>query len=99
MGRDVGSEEEDALGPLRQAKGRIASLDEAVTLAKVTPEEGRLRDLGRKLGVAKKELIALGRALMTSHNPALAVEAHDLAGEAEDAIRASQKEIKAALRD
>jgi hypothetical protein len=48
--------------------------------------------------VAKKELMALGRDLMTSQAPALAVEAHDLAGEVEDAIRASQKVIKAALR-
>jgi hypothetical protein len=66
MGRDVGSEKEDALGPLRRATGRIAGLNEAVNLAKITPEEGRLRDLSRKLGVAKKELMALGRELMMS---------------------------------
>jgi molybdenum-dependent DNA-binding transcriptional regulator ModE len=86
MGRDVCSEEKDALGPLRWALGRIASLNEAVTQAVVTPEEGRLRDLGRKLGVAKKELMALDRDMMTSQAPALALEAHDLAREAEDVI-------------
>jgi hypothetical protein len=59
MGRNVGSEKENALGPLRRAMGRIASLNEAVVLAKAAPEEGRLRDLGRKLGVAKKELVML----------------------------------------
>jgi hypothetical protein len=33
-----------------------------------------------------------------SQDPSLAAEAHDLAGEAEDAIRAGQQEVKAALR-
>jgi hypothetical protein len=39
-GRDVGTEEDDALGPLRRAMGRIAGLNEAVNLAKAAPEEG-----------------------------------------------------------
>jgi hypothetical protein len=97
IGRDVGSEEEDALGPLRRALGRTANLSEAVAHVVPEPEEG-LRDLGRKLGVAKKELMALSRDLMISQPPALAVEAHELASEAEEAIRAGQKAIKAALR-
>jgi hypothetical protein len=98
IGRDVGSEEEDALGPLRRALGRIANLSEAVAQAVPEPEEGGLRDLGRKLGVAKKELVALSRDPMISQPPALAAEAHALASEAEEAIRAGQKVIKAALR-
>jgi hypothetical protein len=98
MGRDVGSEEEDALGPLRRAMGRIASLNEAVNLAKAAPEEGQLRDLGRKLGMAKKELMVLGRDLVMNQVPTLAAETHDLAGKAEDAIRAGQMVVKAALR-
>ncbi len=98
MDRDVGAKGEDTLGPLRRAMGGVANLIEAVNLAKDSPEEGGLRDLGRKLGVAKKELMALGRDLMTSQGPALAAEAHDLAGEAEDAIRSRQKVIRSALR-
>jgi hypothetical protein len=98
IGRDVGSEEEDALGPLRQALGRIANLSEAVAHVVPEPEEGGLRDLGRKLGVAKKELMALSRDLIISQPPALAVEAQQLASKAEEAIRAGQKAIKAALR-
>jgi hypothetical protein len=78
--------------------GRVANLIEAVNLAKDSPEEGRLRDLGRKLGVAKKELMALGRDLMMSQGPALAAEAHHLAGEAEDTIRIGQRVIRTALR-
>jgi hypothetical protein len=62
------------------------------------PEEGGLRDLGRKLGVVKKELMALNRELMVSQPPAMAVEAHELASEAEEAIKAGQKAIKTALR-
>jgi hypothetical protein len=76
---DVGSKEEDALGPLRRAMGRIAGLNEAVNLAKAAPEEGQLRDLGRKLGVSKKELMALGRVLVTNQVPTQASEAHFLA--------------------
>ncbi len=98
IGRDVGSEGEDALGPLRQALGRIAGLSEAVAQGLSEPEEGGLRDLGGRLGIAKKELMALSRELMVSQPPALATEAHELAGEAKEVIRAGQKAIKAALR-
>jgi hypothetical protein len=98
MGRDMGSEEEDALGPLRRAMGRIAGLSEAINQPKAAPEEGMLMDLGRKLGVAKKELMALGRDLVASQAPSLAAEAHNLVGEAEDAIRTGQGVIKTALR-
>jgi hypothetical protein len=98
IGRDVGSEEEDALGPLRRTLGRIASLSEAVAHGMSEPEEGGLRDLGRKLGIVKKELMALSRELMVSQPPALAAEAHKLASKAEEAIRAGQKAIKVVLR-
>jgi hypothetical protein len=97
-GKDVANKEEDVLGPLRRAMGRIASLSEAVNVAKAAPEEGELRDLGRKLGLAKRELMALGRDLMMSQVPTLAAKAHDLAKEAGDAIKSGQKEIKVALR-
>jgi hypothetical protein len=46
-GRDVANEKENALGPLRRTIGKVASLNEA----KGAPEEGGLRDLGRKLGM------------------------------------------------
>jgi hypothetical protein len=98
MGRVVGTEGEDALGPLRQALGRIASLDEAVTSGVVEPEEGGLRDLAKRLGAVKKELMALGRGLMVSQPPASAMEVHELVSKAEEAIRSSQRTIKAALR-
>jgi hypothetical protein len=46
--------------------GRVASLNEAINAAinaaKGAPEEGGLRDLGRKLGMARKELMAPGRS-------------------------------------
>jgi hypothetical protein len=96
--RDVGAEGEDALGPLRRVLGKIASLSKAVTHGVSEPEEGGLRDLGRRLGASKKELMVLNRELMVSQPPALAVEAHELASEAKETIKASQKTIKAALR-
>jgi hypothetical protein len=58
--RDVANEEEDALDPLRRVMGRIASLNEAVNVAKSAPEEGELRDLGPEAGVGKKGADAAG---------------------------------------
>ncbi len=97
-GRDVANEEKDGLGPLRRAMGKVTSLKEAINGAKGVPEEGGLRDLGQKLGKAKRELMSLGRDLITSQDPSLAAEAHELVGEVEDTIRTDQREIKAALR-
>jgi hypothetical protein len=42
--------------------------------------------------------MALSRELIVSQPPASAMEAHELINEAEEAIRSSQKIIKAALR-
>jgi hypothetical protein len=42
IGRDVGTEGEDALVPLRQVLGRVDSLGEAVILGVSEPEEGEL---------------------------------------------------------
>ncbi len=96
--RDVGNEKEDALGLLRKAIGKLAGLNETVSKAKNALEEEGLYDLGRKLGAARKELMSLGRVLIMSQDPSLAAEAHDLVGEAEDAVRVGQQEVKAALR-
>jgi hypothetical protein len=87
-GRDVANEKEDALGPLRRAMGKVASLSEAVSKAKNMPEEEGLHDLGQKLDVTRRELMLLGWVLIMSQDLSLAAEAHDLVGEAEDAIRA-----------
>jgi hypothetical protein len=54
IGRDVGTEGMDALGPLRRVLGRVASLGKAVTLGVSEPEEGGLRDLAKRLGAVKK---------------------------------------------
>jgi hypothetical protein len=42
--------------------------------------------------------MSLGQVLIMSQDLSLAAEAHDLAGEAEDTIRAGQQEVKVALR-
>jgi hypothetical protein len=62
------------------------------------PEEEELRDLAKKLGVAKKELMAMGRDLMVNQPAATATEAHELISEAGEAIKVSREMIKAALR-
>jgi hypothetical protein len=62
------------------------------------PSEERLRDLARKLGAAKKEIMAMNRCLMVGQSATLATEAHELASEAGEAIKASRETIKAALR-
>jgi hypothetical protein len=97
-GNDVASKKEDALGPRKRAMGRVAGLNEAINMAKAAPEKGGLWDLGRKLELAKKELMALGRDQMLSQVPSLEAEAHDFVREAEDALRSGQREVKTALR-
>jgi hypothetical protein len=93
----VASEKEDNLGPVRRVMGKVASLNKAIKWAKGTTEEGELRDLGRKLGVARKELMSLGWVLIMSQDPSLVSEAHELFGEVENAIRTSLQDVKAAL--
>jgi hypothetical protein len=78
--------------------GRVAGLNKAINRAKSAPEKAGLCYLGRKLGMAKRELMVLGQDLTMSQAPSLAAEAHKLVREAEDPIRSSQGEIKAALR-
>jgi hypothetical protein len=76
----------------------VAALSEAVTRGVQEPNEEELRDLARRLGAVKKELMAMGRDLMVNQPAATTSEAHELIGEAEEAIKANQKTIKAALR-
>jgi hypothetical protein len=89
---------EDSLGPLRKAIGVVTHLTEAVAEEVQDPSEERLRDLARKLGAAKKEIMAMNRSLMVGQSASLATEAHELASEAGEAIKASRETIKAALR-
>jgi hypothetical protein len=76
----------------------VAHLTEAVAKEVQDPSEERLRDLARKLGAAKKEIMAMNRSLMVGQSANLATEAHELASEAGEAIKASRETIKAALR-
>jgi hypothetical protein len=89
---------DDALGPLRKAVGGVAMLTEAVAKEVLEPDEERLRDLARKLGAAKKEIMAMDRSLVVGQPANLATEAHKLASQAGEAIKASRETIKAALR-
>jgi hypothetical protein len=59
LGVNPASGPDDALGPLRRAIGKIATLNEAVTKGVQEPDEEELRDLAKKLGTAKKELMAM----------------------------------------
>jgi hypothetical protein len=94
--RTRASTKEDALSPLRRAVGKVVGLNEAIARMEDAPEEEGLRALGRELSKVKKELMSLGRILMMSQDPSLAAGAHELAGEAEDAIGASQQKVRAA---
>jgi hypothetical protein len=89
---------EDSLGPLRKAVGAATHLTEAVTKEVQDPSEERLRDLARKLGAAKKEIMAMSRSLMVGQSASLATEANRLANDAGEAIKSSRETIKAALR-
>jgi hypothetical protein len=92
------SKPEDSLGPLRKAIGAATLLAEAVTKEVQDPSEERLRDLARKLGAARKEIMAMSRSLMVGQSASLAAEAHGLANDAGEVIKSSRETIKAALR-
>jgi hypothetical protein len=98
FGKDPASRPDDVLGPLRKAIGKVAALTEAVTKGVQEPDEEGLRDLARKLGTVKKEIMTMNRSLVVGQPASLATEAHELASEAGEAIRASRETIKAALR-
>jgi hypothetical protein len=98
FGEGARTAEEDALGPLRRAIGKVAVLSEAATKGVVEPDEMELRNLAKKLGAIKKELMTMGRELMVNQSAAIATEDHELVSEAEEAIRVNQRTIKAALR-
>jgi hypothetical protein len=76
----------------------MASLTEAVAKGVQEPDEEELRDLARKLGTVKKEIMALNRGLVVGQPAIIATEANELAGEAWEAIKASRETIKVALR-
>jgi hypothetical protein len=88
----------DSLGPLRKAVGAATHFAEAVTKEVPDPSEERLRDLARKRGAAKKEIMAMSRSLMVGQSASLATEANRLANDAGEVIKSSRETIKAALR-
>ncbi len=95
---DPASKPEDSLGPLRKAIGAATHLAEAVTKEVQDSSEERLWDRARKLGAAKKEIMAMSRSLMVGRSASLATEAHGLASDAGEVIKSSRETIKAALR-
>jgi hypothetical protein len=60
---------EDSMAPLRRAIDAATHLTEAVAKEIQDPSEERLRDLARKLGTAKKEIMGLSRSLMVGRGP------------------------------
>jgi hypothetical protein len=88
----------DSLAPLRKAIETATHLAETVAKEIQGPGEERLRDLARKLGTAKKEIMALSRSLMVGQAASIATEANRLASNAGEAIKLSRETIKAALR-
>jgi hypothetical protein len=89
---------EDSLGPLRGIIGSATCLAEVVAKEVQDPSEERLRDLARKLGTMKKEMMALSRSLMVGQSASVATEAHRLTNDAGEVIKSSRDTIKATLR-
>jgi hypothetical protein len=88
----------DSLAPLRKAIETATHLAETMVKEIQDPGEERLRDLARKLGTAKKEIMALSRSLKVGQPASIAKEANRLASDAGEAIKSSRQTIKAALR-
>ncbi len=95
LGVNPASGPDDALGPLRKAIRKVASLTEAITRGVQEPDEEELRDLARKLGATKKEIMTMSRDLVVNQPATTATEAHELASEAGGA---SRETIKAVFR-
>jgi hypothetical protein len=81
---------EDSLAPLRKAIVAATHLVETVAKEVQDPSEERLRDLTRKLGAAKKEIMALSRSLIVGQAATLATEAHRIASDAGEVIKSSR---------
>jgi hypothetical protein len=79
---DPASRPDDSLGPLRKAVGGVTSLTVAIAKEVQEPDEERLRELARKLGTAKKEIMAMNRSLVVGQPANLANELASEAGEA-----------------
>ncbi len=86
------------LVPLRRVMGVIADLVQAITELETKPNKSNLRLLGRDLNEVKGSLMSLGRVLMLSQEAALAASTHELVADAQEAIRARQQWVRAALR-
>jgi hypothetical protein len=77
---------DDSLAPLRRAIDEIVDLMQALEKLEAESSEVILRDLGRELAEVKGSVQSLGWALMLSQDLTLAVSAHELLAEAEEAI-------------
>jgi hypothetical protein len=83
----IGAEhEEDPLVPLRRAVEDVAELMQGVEKLEAEPSEANLRGLPQELAEGKRSIQSLGRALMLSQDPTIAVSAHELLVEAGEAI-------------
>jgi hypothetical protein len=81
----------DSLAPLRKAIETATHLAETVAKEIQDPGEERLRDLARKLGTAKKEIMALSGSLMVGQAASIVTEANRLASDAGEAIKSSRR--------
>ncbi len=82
IGDDPAPRPEDSLAPFKKAIETATHLAEAVAKEIQDPGEERLRDLARKLGTSKKEIMALSRSLMVGQAASIATEANRLASDA-----------------
>ncbi len=89
----------DRLAPLRAVIEQATYTMEATAKEIQDPDETILRGFGKQLGNSKKEIMATGKDLVINQPTGVAMEASRLAGEACDAIKASQEAIRAALRE
>ncbi len=89
----------DCLVPLKCAIDQARYTAFAAARELTDPEETVLHGYGKQLGSSKKEIMALSKDLAVGQLADVAMEVTRLAGEACDAIKASQESIRAALRE
>ncbi len=84
--------------PLRATLDRVGELAQLVEGFKLEPSETELRGLCKELARFKSRIQSLAKLPMASDNPALAGEAHELDGEANNIITRGQRQIQKLLR-
>jgi hypothetical protein len=94
----VADQEEDPLKSLRSVLNKIVELAQLVEGFELEPSEIELRSINKELAWCKAKIHSLTRTFIASDDPAVAVDVHELLGEANEVMTRGQKCIHRLLQ-